>query len=194
MSLVTVIIPSTGRVTVERSLNSLLNMNNPNWKALVGFDCVSDDIINNLNLPVDSRIIYHRLQAKKGGGNNYGGGVRNFLIDKAETQWVCFLDDDDTFRPQYLDRFLEETNLIEIDCIIFRMSFHKEDIHVLPPSNLTNPEPAKVGISFAVKKSFLDNNSLRFENGQMEDFDLLNRIHAISKIKFSTHIVYNVRF
>jgi glycosyltransferase involved in cell wall biosynthesis len=194
MSLVTVIIPSIGRATIERSLNSLLNMNNPNWKALVGFDCVSDDIINNLNLPVDSRIIYHRLLEKKGGGNNYGGGVRNFLIDEAKTQWVCFLDDDDTFRPQYLDCFLEETKNIEMDCIVFRMSYHEEDIHVLPPLNSTNPEPAQVGISFAVKKSFLDNNSLRFRNGEMEDFDLVHRIHAISKIKFSNFIVYNVKF
>ena len=195
-SVVTFVIPSTGRATIERTLASVQRQTNPLWLVLVGFDAVDDAVVDGLTLPNDNRIRYFRLAEKAGGGRNFGGGVRNQLISRIDTPWVAFVDDDDTLRPDYLDR-LNEARAAHPDarCVVFRMSYDPQDTKVLPPLGTTHPIKNKVGISFAVAKSLLDDLGVAFTNGPTEDFDLLNRIHAAGEpIVFSPHITYNVRF
>lgn len=190
----TVIVPSIGRPEITRTLASLLSLHNANWKAIVGFDAVPESSVS--DRPVDPRISYLFLPHKAGGGNNYGGGVRNILIKNATTDWVCFLDDDDTFRPNYVDAFIAETTANPAaDVIMFRMSYNPSDNDVLPPIGISAPVCGRVGISFAVRKRFLSTNNIQFENGQFEDYELLRRIHESGgKIVFSKTIAYNIRF
>jgi Rps23 Pro-64 3,4-dihydroxylase Tpa1-like proline 4-hydroxylase len=193
----TFIVPSIGRNTLTRTIDSLLLLQNPNWNAIVGFDGISEDVIKELGCLSDKRIRYETIKQKKGQGKNFSGEVRNWLIQKATTPWICFVDDDDTVRLDYIDKLLEEISMnSDAQCIVFRMSFDKLDKHVFPPLNTIEPKLKEVGISFAVKKEFLDTHSLQFRNGPSEDFDLLQKIYNISKkfIIFSKHIVYNVRF
>lgn len=191
MSLVTVIIPSIGRASLKGSLESLQNQSSGNWLALVGFDGV------NSPQPVsDNRITYVYLAQKVGGGANHGGGVRNKLIPLVTTDWLCFLDDDDTFRSNYMDALAGElTANPDADCIIFRMSYDDKDKKVLPPTHLKNVQACLVGISCAVRKSFLIQHNIEFKNGPMEDFFFLKQIETSGgKIVFSKDIVYNVGF
>ena len=92
--MITVIIPSKGRERLKFSLLSLLTQNYKDWKCIVAFDNVDKNSVETIN---DSRIDYIYLPAKTGDGNNGGGEVRNKAIDKADTEWICFLDDDDSF-------------------------------------------------------------------------------------------------
>ena len=189
-SVITILIPSIGRFTLTKTLNSLLQLNNSNWTAIVGFDGCSPP------KPVlDPRINYVYLK-KIGGGLNQGGMVRNSLFPLVLTDWMCFLDDDDTFRPNYVDAFLNEIQSApDADCVIFRMSYDKNDSVVLPPANSSSFQMCQVGISFAVKKSFLTQNNVRFENNSFEDFYFLEKIkQSGGKIIFSKEITYNVRF
>lgn len=191
MSLVTVIIPSIGRPSLKSSLESLQNQSSGNWLALVGFDGV------NPPQPVsDNRITYVYLAQKAGGGSNHGGEVRNKLIQLATTDWVCFLDDDDTLRSHHMDTLSKELTVNpDADCIIFRMSYDSNDFRVLPPIDLKKVQICQVGISFAVKKSFLIKNQIEFQNGSFEDFYFLQSVENFGgKIVFSKEITYNIRF
>ena len=192
LTTITVIVPSIGRPEITRTLRSLLSLTNPNWKALIGFDAVKDIP----DLLTDPRISYLFLPQKAGGGKNYGGGVRNRLIKAADTKWICFVDDDDTLRPHYIDSFLSETIATpSAVAIMFRMSYNRDDSHVLPPIGISQPVKNQVGISFAVQRQFLLDNKIEFVNGPTEDYDLLRRIHeAKGKIAFSRIIAYNIRF
>ncbi len=194
--MVTFVTPSVGRDTVGRTVRSLLAQNNSAWKSLVGFDAVDQALIVGLDLPQDDRISYINLPAKAGGGRNFGGGVRSQLISQIDSPWIAFVDDDDTLRPDYIVRLVDETQRHPAArCVVFRMSYDPSDTNVLPPLGIGRPIKNKVGISFAVARSLLTDLSLNFENGPTEDFDLLNRIHAAGEtIVFSPHIVYNVRF
>ena len=188
-SVLTVIIPSIGRETLSRSLVSLQNQSNQNWLAYVGFDgCNPPKPIQ------DNRINYVYLQ--KTGKMNHAGSVRNALFPLVTTDWLCFLDDDDSFRNNYVDCFIKE--ILEnpnADCIVFRMSNDEKDTSVLPPLGTKKPQICFVGISFAVKKDFLTKNNIKFNNGSFEDFLFLKQIEESGgNIVFSKEITYNVRY
>ena len=188
-SILTVIIPSIGRETLSRSLVSLQNQSNQNWLAYVGFDgCEPPKPIQ------DCRINYVYLE--KTGKVNHAGSVRNALLPLVTTDWLCFLDDDDSFRGNYIDSFIKEiTDNPTADCIVFRMSYDKKDLKVLPPLGTTQPRICFVGISFAVKKDFLTKNEIKFSSSSFEDFSFLKQIEEHGgNIVFSKEITYNVRY
>lgn len=189
--IVSILMPSIGRPTILRALISLLNQSNPNWVAFVGFDGCQPPV------PVNDRRITYVYLDKVGGGSNHGGMVRNALMPYVTTDWICFLDDDDTFRSHYVEALVAESQSNqEADCIVFRMSYHPSDQYlVLPPIGTKRPQIFNVGISFAVRRKFLEKHQLRFVNDTVEDFILLNKIEeAGGRIFFSEHITYNVRF
>lgn len=190
LSVITVLIPSIGRPTLKRTLESLCALDNPNWLSYVGFDgCAPEKPLH------DPRITYVYLD-KVGGGHNHGGMVRNSLFDLVTTDWMCFLDDDDTFRKNYVDVFEKELAAHpDADCIVFRMSYNPQDTNVLPPLNTTKPQKCQVGISFAVRRSFLEQTGVRFLNSSFEDYYFLEELLKNNgKIVFSNEIVYNIRF
>ena len=54
-------------------------------------------------------------------GFNSAGYVRNYGIRFATTEWIAFVDDDDTIKSTYIETFLSEMSNYENDVIIFRM-------------------------------------------------------------------------
>lgn len=108
--MITVILPSFCRDTLNRSLYSLIRQTNPNWKCQLGLDGYSapGKIGNQFILsgsthppfPIaeDPRIAVTYIPRKLGNkfyrqvetGNGQGGLVRNILIDKVDTEWITF--------------------------------------------------------------------------------------------------------
>lgn len=189
--MITVIIPSKGRDRLKFSLHSLLTQTNQNWKCIVAFDNVKKSEVKLLE---DERIKYIFLPAKHGDGNNGGGEVRNKAIDKAYTDWICFLDDDDSFKENYFECFYGELKANpDADVIIFKMVY--ENGAVRPPEGLKRLVVGQVGISFAVRLKYLNDHNLRFVNSNIEDYELLKKLeNSGANIVYSDSIVYNVGF
>ena len=106
---------------ISGSIESVLAQTYANWELIIVDDCSTDhtdDVVKPyLN---DSRIIY--IKNKK----NYGAAVsRNRALREAKGKWIAFLDSDDLWLPEKLEKqisFMEEndyhfsyTNYIEID-------------------------------------------------------------------------------
>jgi glycosyltransferase involved in cell wall biosynthesis len=187
---VTFIVPTVGRPTLQRTLESLVQQTEQNWKCLVGFDGIPVQIVIE-----DPRIQYMGLP-KAGGNKNFGGGVRNQLLNITTSPWAAFVDDDDTVRPTYVASLRDEIQTRpDATCIIFRMSYDEHDTNVLPPLGTTRLQLSKVGISFAVQTKFLNQHKIRFVNGPVEDFHFLKRVERFgAPFVWSRHIEYNVRF
>jgi len=95
-ALVTFIIPTIGRPTLTKTLDSILNNTDPNWNAIVMFDGIQPTIGSN-----DPRIRIYYMEKK--GRLNHAGIVRNTAIQFATTPWIGFVDDDDAISPRRYD-------------------------------------------------------------------------------------------
>jgi glycosyltransferase involved in cell wall biosynthesis len=181
-SALTFIIPTIGRETLSLTLQSLKNQTITNWKAIVIFDGIEPTIYE-----TDPRITIIKTPIKLGQGYNSAGLVRNYGIKFANTEWVAFVDDDDSITPSYIESFLSELWL-DPDVIIFRMTL---DDRICPSVDSTNFFIKDVGISFAVKKELV--SKFRFIPSIEEDFEFLDKLRLKKyKIVLSPYITYTV--
>lgn len=187
--MVTFIIPTIGRDTLQDSINSLLNQTIKSWNAIIIFDGIKSNIIN---YDYDIRIKIVEIE-KIGLNINNSGNVRNYgmsLVGK-NTDWIAFLDDDDILSNDYIETFYNEIYKYEdIDVLIFRM-IHKD--RIIPKIDTDNFYVSDVGISFIIKKVIYDKN-IKFIPDGAEDFMYLDNIRNNGyKIMISPYVKYFVR-
>jgi glycosyltransferase involved in cell wall biosynthesis len=184
--LITFIIPTIGRNTLSKTLDCLIKQTNPNWKAIVIFDGITSTIQN-----IDPRI--RVIESPKLGQNhNSAGLVRNYGITFADTEWVAFVDDDDSLSKNYVDILIKELSAYTLaDIIIFRMEGCPGCI--IPTLSTETFYYCQVGISFAVKKKIFDEGHI-FIPSIIEDFCYLDEARNKKyNIMISPYVTYFVR-
>lgn len=137
-NLVSIIMPSynTGAF-IEESIQCVLNQTYSNWELIIVDDCSTDNTLEILEEINDDRIII--LKNDK----NSGAAVsRNKALRKAKGQWVAFLDSDDLWHPEKLEKqiafmktnkyYFSYTNYEEID-----MEGNKTGVKVTGPKKIT---------------------------------------------------------
>ena len=120
--LVSIIMPSynTGRF-IKETIESVLAQSYSNWELILVDDCSKDDTDAVLSeYLADARIRYIKNETNSGAAVS-----RNRALREAKGKWIAFLDSDDLWAPEKLEkqiRFMEEngyhfsyTNYIEID-------------------------------------------------------------------------------
>jgi len=168
--MITFIIPSIGRKTLEESIQSIKNQTCEDWKIIIIFDGIQSTITE-----TNTKITILESH-KQGEGTNSAGAVRNFGMQRVDTEWVAFLDDDDIISPNYIETFNKEIEEHpQIDVLIFRMSFYNDLNIVLPKLETDNFYQNEVGISFVIKTEIF-NNGLKFIPSCIEDFNYLQNL------------------
>ena len=180
---VTFIIPTIGRQTLEKTIESVDNIVQPvkDWTcdSLVVFDGIEPTVPNSIRI-------------EKSGKSNHAGRVRNEGIKHATSDWIGFVDDDDIVHPGYLEA-LSECPTDEVDVVIFRMMYARGGL-VLPPPGAKDFSMCEVGISFCVKRTCFVDDGIWFEPSDVEDFTLLDTLRSKGKrIHMSEAVVYLVR-
>ena len=160
-----VIVPTLGRKSLEKSLLSLCGQTIENWSAFVMFDGLSPVI------PLRERRVTFLSCPKQPGA----GGVRNLAIAHAikyRPKWISFLDDDDVWKPTYLEKLKGYGE--DYDVVIFSRRTLGNRIIPRKNSRLQDIRFGNVGITYSVRSSFLVNNSLKFDSrARGEDYWLL---------------------
>ena len=119
--LVSIIMPSYNTdIYIEKSIQSVLNQTYKNWELIIVDDCSNDNTDEVILKIADSRIKYLKNEKNMGAALS-----RNRALCEAKGQWIAFLDSDDLWMPEKLERqikFMEEngyffsyTNYEEID-------------------------------------------------------------------------------
>jgi len=100
---VTVIIPTFNRASlVVRAIRSVLGQTCQDWELIVVDDCSTDGTEQAVRGFSDNRITYIRHDR-----NRRGGAARNTGIRYAQGEYVAFLDSDDEWLPEKLQKELE---------------------------------------------------------------------------------------
>jgi len=177
---ITFIIPSLNRPTLERSINSLLNQTNPNWECIIIYDGVDGKLFE------DDRIKIIKTNKTGMFGNFHGqsGLVRNHGLNECTTEWIGFLDDDDTIHENYVDTLFKKYS--NYDFVIWRMV----DLsgRIIPSIWNNNISFGEVGISFCYKNKF---DNLLFDNNRDgEDYDMILKLKSMSDNYIITPEVY----
>lgn len=182
--LITFIIPTIGRPTIDRSVNSIISQTNPNWRCYVIFDGIpkrdfDDPRVTSLSIDKKGRV---------GPNNGQSGLVRNVGIKMSDTEWVGFLDDDDTIHSDYVKTLSEKYQ--NKDFVIWRMKYING--LVLPMVGNNEIRFGQVGISFCFKNKF--ENLIFDSNRDGEDFDLIVKLRSLTdNYVVAPEIYYNVR-
>ncbi len=100
MPLFSIIIPTYNRVTLlTRAIDSVLEQTLNDFELIVVDDHSTDDTESVVNRIDDSRVLYLVNQRTKG-----SAGARNTGVAKAKAEWIAFLDDDDYWLPEKLEK------------------------------------------------------------------------------------------
>jgi len=119
--LVSIIMPSynTGRY-IRKSIASVINQTYKHWELIIVDDCSNDNTDEVVASIDDNRIRYFK------NGVNSGAAVsRNKALREAKGRWIAFLDSDDLWMPEKLEKqiaFMKDnnysfsyTNYVEVD-------------------------------------------------------------------------------
>lgn len=100
--LVSVIMPSYNTAEyIKQSIQSVIDQTYTNWELIIVDDCSTDNTDEIVKSIDDGRIIY--LKNKK----NSGAAVsRNRALKEAKGKWIAFLDSDDLWLPEKLEKQL----------------------------------------------------------------------------------------
>jgi glycosyltransferase involved in cell wall biosynthesis len=175
---ITFVIATVGRATLERAIASLLGQEDPKWRAILVGDGLAP------RAPGDRR--FRALTAEKLGHPSL---VRNRAIPHVRTSWTGFLDDDDRLTPDYVAQLSRQS--AGADVVVFRMR-HPE-LGVLPRDDAVRH--GNVGISFAVRTRLLRTTPFRADfTDSNEDYELLRDLERQgARIRFSADCCYLVR-
>jgi glycosyltransferase involved in cell wall biosynthesis len=184
MSLITFIIPSINRPTIDNTIQSLLDQTNPNWECLLLYDGVDGKTFDDPRI----KIIKLNKLGKKGERHGNAGLVRNEGIKMCNTEWIGFLDDDDTIHQDYVKTLVEKYTTY--DFIVWRMK--TTDGKIYPELTRNNIVKNRVGISISFKNKYP--NLLFDSNDDGEDFYFVDKLqNTTSNFIITPEIFYNIR-
>jgi glycosyltransferase involved in cell wall biosynthesis len=208
---VTFIIPSKARSTLIRTFSSLHKQTRQSWLAIVVFDGIlSDSLYMNktTGVPVfmnmippeiihDGRYCFQHSPAS-GRLSNCAGELRNVGMEFVKTEWIGFVDDDDTLRPEYIEHLLNHAKEYpSAQLVLFRMCnyFPDRDItRVIPALTVESIILNDAGISFAFRRRIFQDLHYKLIPSNAEDFLFLERLYnERMPILLSEWCTYKVR-
>ena len=182
---ITFIIPSINRPTLKRSIDSLLSQTNPNWKCVIIYDGVEGSYFEDTRIKT---ITIEKTGVMSVSSHGQSGLVRNSGLVLCDTNWIGFLDDDDTLHPDYVNLLFEKYS--DYDFVVWRMKEYSGK--VIPRFDYEDLDFGNIGISFCYKNKF---DNLIFDNNRDgEDFDFITKLKKLSSNYIITpEIYYNIK-
>lgn len=108
--LVSIIMPSYNTANfIEESIKSVLDQTYTNWELIIVDDCSKD----NTDKVVKKYLKDKRIKYIKNEKNSGAAFSRNYALREAKGKWIAFLDSDDLWNPDKLEKqinFMEKNN------------------------------------------------------------------------------------
>ena len=198
---ISIIIPTYNREKlICNSIKSVLNQTYNNIEIIVIDDCSLDNTNNEISKIKDNRLRYIRL--KKNKGANF---CRNLGIKKANGEYISFLDSDDKFYYNKLEKQIKNIKINKSNFDFCKIKIHINNINrfnfTIPNSNQEKSilngkildELCKGNFistqSILVKKKILEKCLFDIKLPRLQDYDLILRILSKVKISFTNEVL-----
>lgn len=165
--LVSIIIPvyNASRF-LEETINSIQEQTYSNWEAIFIDDCSSD---NSYNLIKKYQKEDKRIKLIKNKTNSGTAVSRNNGIDHAEGDYLCFLDADDKWHPEKLEKqinFMQELN-----CEFSFTGYQFADEKCNPNGKIVSV-PDKINYKQALKNTTIWTSTVMFDMNKLSKEDI----------------------
>ena len=133
--LVSIIMPNyNGAKYLQETLNSVLAQSYTNWELLFVDDCSTDN-----SLEIVQAIQDERIRILKNENNSGAAKSRNYALCEAKGKWIAFLDSDDLWTPEKLEK---QIAFMDTNAYVFTFTDYalvdKED-KIITVSEITKP-------------------------------------------------------
>ncbi|MBK8547207.1 MAG: glycosyltransferase family 2 protein [Saprospiraceae bacterium] len=195
-----VIIPTYNRVTLlQNAVRSVLNQTIRDWQLVIVDDGSTDSTKNYLHSLKDPRItVCIQKKAERSTARNKG-------IEVSQGRYVCFLDDDDEYTEQYLEKFYNYYKTYGFEDLILRSGYVKNIKNKLVSAIQYNPAQHKNPVRFAafymcgvwtlcIPRHFLNEDNFHPDFPHWQDTHLILRLfakHKMLQLPLNTY-VYNI--
>lgn len=123
--LVSIVMPSYNTEKyIADSIKSILGQTYPYWELIIVDDCSTDNTASIVSgFLQDDRIRFLKNKTNSGAAES-----RNYALREATGKWIAFLDSDDTWEPQKLEKQIEfmESNGYKFTCTDYRIQLNGE--------------------------------------------------------------------
>ncbi len=195
---VSIIIPTCNRpVMLERAIRSVLAQTYQDFELIIISDFPSVDTDNVVNKFKDSRIIYIKHEKKKG-----ASAARNTGIKKAQGEYLAFLDDDDEWLSEKLEKQMKKFQDLsdEYGLVYCWMQYYDDDKKIAKYrtpklrgyifKNMLSEQAIGPTSTIVIKKSIIKKIGLFNENySRGDDGDFIRRISKQYKIDYIAELL-----
>lgn len=199
---ISIILPTYNRAhLIQTAIDSVLTQKFEDWELIIVDDGSTDNTKEIVAANQDERIIYlYQENAERSVARNKG-------IEKATSEWICFLDSDDYFLPNHLftftdfikvnqlkPAFLASGSFGEINGVRKEKSIFKDDSGLHPAQHILE-ETSITPISVCIHKSCFEHHLFeeQYKKSYWEDTHLWIRIaltfHFVQVPTFTNVIV-----
>lgn len=165
--LVSIIIPvyNASRF-LEETINSIQKQTYSNWEAIFIDDCSSD---NSYNLIKKYQKEDKRIKLIKNKTNNGVAISRNNGIDYAKGEYLCFLDADDKWHPEKLEKQINFMQELNCEFSFTGYQFANEKCN---PNGKIVSVPNKINYKQALKNTTIWTSTVMFNMGKLTKDDI----------------------
>lgn len=165
--LVSIIIPvyNASRF-LEETINSIQEQTYSNWEAIFIDDCSSD---NSYNLIKKYQKEDKRIKLIKNKTNSGAAVSRNNGIDHAEGDYLCFLDADDKWHPEKLEKQINFMQELNCEFSFTGYQFANEKCN---PNGKIVSVPDKINYKQALKNTTIWTSTVMFDMNKLSKEDI----------------------
>ena len=167
--MISIIMPAyNAALYIEEAIQSVLYQTYQDWELLVIDDCSSDrtpEIIK-FYIKKDSRICYVRNECNLGVADS-----RNKGISIASGEWIAFLDSDDSWRLDKLQKQIDYIQNLDAYFIFTGSSFMDENSRSL---NYYLPVPNRITYKELLKQNIISCSSVLIRRSIIKDYPMEN--------------------
>jgi len=191
---ISVVVPSMGRDTLERTLDSIFECRYPNIEVIIIFNNCSSERVKEIKEKYDrAKTIHYHYKI-------FPYEAKNTGIRYADGKYITFLDDDDTALPE---KFFDLSQYLEDNENVFAVfgQYNVRDCYSGKIKNENCGGCGRIDFDTLIQQNYIASGSIMFRNtpeihfrktphGWGEDYDMSLRLIAKKEFAFIETPVY----